>query len=194
MAAEVFPAAASEEAEAVPGKKQSIVTTEEKRQDVQQRRSDVNIKLAQIAKEQVAKFYHGNVMGAENNLDNIAESLSDRGCTAAMLDNQWCAAFVYYCTVLAGYDIPLRYPAWTTAWEEWAKQEQNNFWIEKTQKPQPGDIVLFAQVFDGRQPDHIGIVIECSENYIMTAEGNFNNVSAIVTRGYDHILGYIRLA
>jgi len=42
--------------------------------------------------------------------------------------------------------------------------------------------------------DHIGIVVKCNPGFIQVAEGNYNNVSAIVDRPLDeHIRGFIRL-
>ena len=53
---------------------------------------------------------------------------------------------------------------------------------------------MFDRVFDNTEHDHIGIVLEVSAEYIVTAEGNFNNISAVVARKRDeHIRGYIRI-
>lgn len=59
--------------------------------------------------------------------------------------------------------------------------------------PAIGDIVLFDAIYDGNAPDHIAIVIVFSPEHLQTAEGNFNNVSALFERGYAQVSGYIRL-
>ena len=60
--------------------------------------------------------------------------------------------------------------------------------------PVAGDIVLYDRVFEGREHDPIGIVLENRAHAILTAEGNVNNVSCIVERPLDdHIRGFIRL-
>ena len=57
-----------------------------------------------------------------------------------------------------------------------------------------GDIVLYNRVFENREHDHIGVVIETRENTILTAEGNIDNRSGIIERPIDgHIRAYIRI-
>ncbi len=42
--------------------------------------------------------------------------------------------------------------------------------------------------------DHIGIVLENNTNYLLTAEGNVENITGIFKRDKDYkIRGYIRL-
>ena len=162
----------------------------------------MNNELARIAKKEANKHYHGNVMGSKTNLQPIADLFpySDTW-TIDSWDNTWCAAFVYHCVILSGYNLPVRFPddkvtmnfASVPAWEQWAKLPEVSKWVEKGKAPQKGDIVLFSKVYDGKEPDHIGIVTDISETWIQSAEGNFNNVSAIVKRPYDCVYGYIRL-
>ncbi|QSX06998.1 CHAP domain-containing protein [Sedimentibacter sp. zth1] len=162
----------------------------------------MNSSLANIAKKEAQKFYHGNVMGTKTNLQPIADLFpySDTW-TIDSWDNCWCAAFVYHCVKLSGYELPIRYQnksvncsfAGVIAWEQWAKLLEIHAWIEKTQSPQVGDIVLFDNVFENKAHDHIGIVLNITETMIETAEGNFGNVSAIVKRSYENVRGYVRL-
>ena len=83
------------------------------------------------------------------------------------------------------------------AWEEWAKLSENQYWLSSKSPSftlEPGDIVLFDHVFLNQEHDHIGIVVEVKRNTIKTAEGNLNNVSAIVERPIEeHIRGVVRL-
>ena len=59
---------------------------------------------------------------------------------------------------------------------------------------EPGDIVIYDRVFENREHDHIGIVIEKNENSILAAEGNVDNRSGIIERPIDeHIRAYIRI-
>lgn len=50
------------------------------------------------------------------------------------------------------------------------------------------------RVFENREHDHIGIVIEKHENSILAAEGSIDNKSGMIERLIDrHIRGYIRI-
>ena len=159
----------------------------------------VNIKLAEIAKKEALKCYHGHVMGAQSNLHPLAERFHAPDCTADTLDNCWCAAFVYHCVLLSGYNLPVKAKqaahsfGWVRGWEEWAKSDAVRLWKSAEAGPAIGDIVLFDAIYDGNAPDHIAIVIGFSPEHLQTAEGNFNNVSAIVERGYAQVRGYIQL-
>ena len=158
--------------------------------------------LAEVAKNEAHKFFHGNVMGAATNLHPISD-LFPYSATwdVNSWDNTWCAAFVYHCVRKAGYDLPVRYEheavscnfAWCRAWDEWAKLPEINYWISRDEQPQVGDIVLFDCIFENKEHDHIAIIVDVCDGFITTAEGNFNNVSAIVRRTYENIRGYIRL-
>lgn len=159
--------------------------------------------LADVAKREALRCFHGSVLGTSSNLEPIAD-LFPKSPTwgLANWENCWCAAFVYYCCVNAEFHLPVRYPdervtcnfAGCIAWEQWAKLNNNNFWYDATEIPEIGDIVLFDRVFQNKEHDHIGIIIGVSENHVVTAEGNFNNVSAIVTRQInEHIRGYVRI-
>ena len=158
--------------------------------------------LANIAKVEACKFYHGNVMMASTNLHPIADLFPySETWDINSWDNCWCAAFVYWCCIKAGYNLPVRYKhesvscnfAGCIAWEEWAKLPEINCWIPKEERPKIGDIILFDYVFNNKEHDHIGIIIDVNNDFITTAEGNFNNVSAIVKRTYNNIRGYIRM-
>ena len=60
--------------------------------------------------------------------------------------------------------------------------------------PEAGDIVIYDRVFEGREHDHMGVVLRSDGNAIIAAEGNLNNASGIIERPMDaHIRGYIRI-
>jgi len=162
----------------------------------------MNKYLANIAKTEARKFFHGNVTGATTNLHPISDLFPySENWDVNSWDNKWCAAFVYWCCINAGYNLPVRYANKTVscnfagciAWEQWAKLPEVDYWIYKSKQAQIGDIVLFDYVFNNEEHDHIAIIVDVHEDYITTAEGNFNNVSAIVKRPYDNVRGYIRL-
>ena len=79
------------------------------------------------------------------------------------------------------------------AWEEWAKADPRLEYFREGE-PLPGDIVLFDRVFCDAAHDHIGVVLEVRPDRLVTAEGNYGNVSAIVERPRDeHIRAFIRI-
>lgn len=156
--------------------------------------------LAQTAKEEALKCYHGFVMGTEPNIDEMVALFPQWSIEEA--DGYWCAAFVYYCCVKAGYDIPARPMgcscslAGCGAWEEWAMADQRLAYHGNTEhfNPEPGDIVLFDRVFIKEEHDHIGIVVDVRQDCIAVAEGNINNLSGILKRPRDErIRAFIRL-
>lgn len=155
-------------------------------------------KLAETAREMALRRYHGYVPGAESDIDEIIAPFP--GWTKREADGLWCAAFVYFCCRQAGYNFPIRPVeglscnlAGCVAWEEWAQADEQLALIP-LDAPETGDIVLFDRVFDGGEHDHMGIVVAVRDEEIVAAEGNFNNVSAVVARKRDHhIRCYIRL-
>ena len=157
--------------------------------------------LAVTAEKEAKKFYHGFVSCTESNLHEIIAPFPK--WTLREADRIWCAAFVYYCCQKSGMSFPIRPKecascnlAGCIAWEEWAEKDENLCYFKESSavSPRIGDIVLFDRVFDNTEHDHIGIVLEVSAEYIVTAEGNFNNISAVVERKRDeHIRGYIRI-
>ena len=160
----------------------------------------MNERLAQTAREEALKSYHGYVAGTESNLHPLVAYFPQ--WDMRNWDAHWCAAFVYHCCRLSGIELPVRYPddrvtcnfAGCIAWEQWAQLETVKRWREFGDgiEPQPGDIILFDSVFDGVVHDHIGILLEEQEDGVLLAEGNFNNVSAIVRRKKDkHLRGFI---
>ena len=95
----------------------------------------MNTKLMKTAKKEARKFFHGDIMGAKSNLQPIAKLFpTSPTWQLEQWKNCWCAAFVYYCVIKAGYDLPVKYPseavscnfAGVKAWEEWAKLSEIN--------------------------------------------------------------------
>lgn len=122
-----------------------------------------------------------------------------------VLENNWCAAFVYHCCMQAGILLPIRYPnhmyrlAGVGALLDWAKLPDTGFFYDVNEEefsPARGDIVIYEKLLSDHSHDHIGIVLACDGPKIMVAEGNVDNknVSGILYRDRNHcILGYIRI-
>ena len=157
--------------------------------------------MANVAEKAAQTPFHGCIAGKESNLAPIIRHFPNWSLREA--DGVWCAAFVYDCCREAGFEIPIRPDACKTchlagciAWEEFA---QGDLRIEYHKRgdgfsPEAGDIVLYDRVFENREHDHMGIVLQNTENTILAAEGNLNNVSGIIERPKDaHIRAYIRI-
>ncbi len=159
-------------------------------------------KLAEIAKEKALLPFHGNV-GGDSNIYPIIRLFPNWSVEAA--DKLWCAAFVYYCCIEAGFDIPLRPKECTEcnlagclSWEEYALGDNAIRYFKENSgtEPMPGDIVIYDNVYCGTEHDHIGIVLEAHDDHIIAAEGNAGNTntSSVESRDRDeHIRAYIRL-
>ena len=157
-------------------------------------------KLAETARAEALKCYHGAVMGAESNLDEIIMPFPRWKKEEA--ESLWCAAFVLHCCNKAGMGIPARPGACVScnlagclAWEEWALADDRiEYLAPSAVEPAPGDIVLFNRVFCDAEHDHIGIIVGVAIDSLTVAEGNFSNVSCLVSRPRDgHIRAYIRI-
>jgi hypothetical protein len=111
----------------------------------------------------------------------------------------WCAAFVYYLVVKAGYNLnikPFENKSGTFGlvgiWFEWSVLEGK--FQQRSYNPEPGDLILYDKLLSNSELDHIGIVLENKSNYFITAEGNVNNMTGIFMReNTNKIRGYVRL-
>lgn len=158
-------------------------------------------KLAMIARKEAEKPYNGKLKDCVPNIHDIVALFPKWSVDEA--NGFWCAAFVYHCAILAGLKIPVRPKecscslAGCVAWEEWAQADNRIEYHSENDnafQPAAGDIVLFDRVFDNTEHDHIGIVLENYDDYIVTAEGNVENVSRILERKKNsHIRAYIRI-
>ena len=157
--------------------------------------------LAQAAGKAAQIPFHGCMEGKESNLEPIIRFFPK--WTLREADGLWCAAFVYFCCREAGFEIPIRPEACKTchlagciAWEEFAMGDSRITYHQDGESfvPEAGDIVLYDRVFENKEHDHIGIVMENRGDTILAAEGNINNKSGIIERPKDeHIRGYIRI-
>ncbi len=157
--------------------------------------------LAEVAGQAAQLPFHGCVEGEASNLDPVIRFFPK--WTLMEADGLWCAAFVYYCCREAGFEIPIRpdecrtcHLAGCIAWEEFAIGDPRIAYHQDGEGfvPEAGDIVLYDRVFENREHDHIGIVMENRGDTILAAEGNIANRSGIIERPKDgHIRGYIRI-
>ena len=158
-------------------------------------------KLARLARDMAQVPFHGDVDGMASNLAPIVRLFPAWNLKEA--DGLWCAAFVYYCCTAAGFGIPYRpdecktcHLAACLGWEEFAVGDRRIEYHKGPEGcvPETGDIVLYDRVFENKEHDHIGIVLEKRECTILVAEGNVNNISGIIERSIDeHIRAYIRI-
>lgn len=161
-------------------------------------------KLADVAKAEVLKPFHGVLPNKDSNLKPIVDLFPKWNIQQA--DRNWCAGFVYYCCIQAGFLIPYSPDecvscslAGCGGWEDFAignKRIEYHLGNDNTFSPEAGDIVLYDRVFINREHDHIGIILENRTNTILVAEGNTcnENISRLLERKKDeHIRAYIRI-
>ena len=158
--------------------------------------------LAIVAEALARKPFHGKTMGLRSNLHPIIKHFAP--APHGEFDGKWCAAFVYHACMLAGLNLPPRHPkpvscsfAGVRAWLQWAKLPANRFYASARLRdftPRRGDLVVFDGLFDPGPHDHIGVVLAVRQHRLRVAEGNVNNVSAVVQRERNAaIRGYIRI-
>lgn len=157
--------------------------------------------LANVARELATLPFHGYVDGTESNIGPLVSHFPKWNMRSA--DGMWCAAFVYHCCISAGFQIPCSPDECITCslagcggWDEFASADPRIGYYRDSNdfSPLPGDIVLFDRIFCNREHDHIGIVLGATATELITAEGNIENRSAIMTRKRDdHIRAYIRI-
>ena len=159
-------------------------------------------KLANVACRKARLPYHGYVNGQETNLEPLIRPFPRWNVRDA--DSAWCAAFVYACLLDAGFDIPYSPDECVTCslagcggFEEFALGDERvgYYRADGSFRPAVGDVVIFDSVFQGKEHDHIGIVVGVEKDHLLTAEGNVpgTNTSGIVKRSLDeHVRSFIR--
>lgn len=159
--------------------------------------------LAEVARELGQGVFHGYVDGMESNIAPIVAHFPKWNIVDA--DGLWCAAFVLHCCLEAGFEIPYSPDECVTCslagcggWEEFAMGDGRIEYHPRGDGfvPGAGDIVIYDRVFENKEHDHIGIVLEIREGLLIAAEGNAGNgnVSSIMERKLDgHIRAFIRI-
>ena len=162
------------------------------------------IKLAEVAKSAAQKPFYGILESQASNIQPIVDLFPKWNVEEA--DKKWCAAFVYYCCVEAGFQIPYSPNeciscslAGCGGWEDFALNDKRIEYHPGNDDnfiPAAGDIVLYDRVFINAEHDHIGIILENRPDSIIVAEGNTynDNISRVLIRDKDeHIRAYIRI-
>ena len=161
----------------------------------------MNLYLAEIAREEARKNYHGNTAAAIGNLQPMAElfEVAD-DVTLDSLNADWSGAFAFLCTEAAGVGLPVRYPdprvcgsfASVAAWEQYARLPKIHVWHFADEEPEIGDLVVFEQ--KPNKPPKMGIVLTVNGDTIDAAVGNHHNHSAVIEHHRSEgVRGYIRL-
>lgn len=162
-------------------------------------------RLAEIALAQTQIPLHGYLDGQDTNLHPVVAPF--RKWNLASADKGWCAAFVYYCCLLAGFEIPYKPRecndtgslAGCGSWEVFAQTNPQLEYHSRNDTlftPETGDIVLFDHVFCEKDHDHMGIILSAQPDQLITAEGNAENTNTalVMERACnEHIRAYIRI-
>ena len=171
---------------------------------------DKRMRLAAIARAEAQSQPAGdqNQAGAqiEKYLGLFRETMNRRASTQEYSDTSkgygWCCAFAYYCCLEAGFEIdPEPSPrvngslAAVRTWHEWASLPEVGLLLPPAASPESGDIVLFDQLLEEKELDHLGVVVGVGPDGIITAEGNVHNRGGVFSRSVDdHVNGFVRLA
>ena len=158
----------------------------------------MNRALAQIARVEASKNYHGDTPAAIGSLQPLLAYFSD--CLSDDANDNWSGAFLYHCVRLAGSVLPPKYPDprvhsafdRVEAWWEYARLPKIHCLRSPAEVPEVGDLAVFRQPRDGKPL--IGVVLTVGEDSLELAAGDYHNHSALVELPIvDTVLGYIRL-
>ena len=152
-------------------------------------------KLAQTAQMLAERPFHGRTEEQPSNLLPIVRLFPKWNLEQA--ERMWCAAFVYYCCIQAGFSIPYSPQecrscnlAGCGGWEEFAQGDKRIAYYDGQQAIrdadfvwQEGDILLYDRVFINREHDHIGILLKLEEVLCELAGKHTDTVMP----GYTHL-------
>lgn len=158
----------------------------------------VNVALSQVGyHEGMSKAdYHGN---SANGYMNFTEY----GMVLWGLDKQWCAMFVSWCARQAEIPRAVINTAAQAMTDGIGGERENCFHIAYSSKkyhtPSYGDLIFFNDGIPGNW-SHVGLVIDVTEDEVITVEGNKLNgvrigkykLDAACIRGYGIYYSYIK--
>jgi hypothetical protein len=134
-------------------------------------------KIVEIAKSQVGVREQGGNNKGEDIRKYLDATWFDEN--AKQKGFPWCSAYVTWVCMearkelsLTWRDLNLYVGGAANAWKAWANEEGWPIY-SKNEEAKPGDLILFDFRQDGAA-DHIGVVIEDKDNFIVTVEGNTN--------------------
>lgn len=162
------------------------------------------MKLIQFAREEGLLKLKGDINKAGYEIEKFLAPFrkelgkSDPRFLDTTFGADWCAAFVYYLVVKAGFDLdikPFQNKRGTFGlvgiWFEWGVTEGR--FRDIGYEPEPGDLILYDNLLSSSELDHMGIVLENQNKCCITAEGNVNNMTGIFKREKNNkIRGYIK--
>lgn len=143
----------------------------------------VGQRIVELARAELSRGVREQPPGSNDSPDIARYRSAVKGAVAGA---PWCAYFVSYIAQQAGVPIGFRGEGmgYVPSIIAWAKQSGR--FIPRSQRPQPGDLILF--------PQHVGIVEQVLSNgRIQTIEGNYSNAVSRVTRSASEAVGYARL-
>lgn len=159
----------------------------------------MNQTLAQIARVEASKNYHGDTPAAIGNLQPLLAQFDGCDLSEDVCQN-WSGVFLYHCVRLAGSLLPPKYPDSRVhsafdrveAWWEYARLPKIHSLLSPALIPEVGDLAVFRQPGNGKPL--IGVVLAVGEGTLELAAGDYHNHSALVELSVvDSVMGYIRL-
>lgn len=129
-------------------------------------------KLVEIARQKAELPFHGYIEGEESNIEPMINLFPKWNIKDA--DKLWCAAFVYYCCIEAGFVIPYSPNECVTCslagcggWEEYAIADCQIEYHKKEETfiPKAGDIVLYDRVFIDQEHEQVKFLEKNFTNY-----------------------------
>ena len=106
-------------------------------------------------------------------------------------ETPWCGCFISWALEECSGYIQGQTPRFANVDKFWAEFVTSDSW--KTTDPQPGEIIFFDWILDGKMnPEHVGVVFAADEKWIYTVEGNSNNLVKICKYSVEnpYILGF----
>ena len=109
-------------------------------------------------------------------------------------ETPWCGCFISWAMEECRGYLQGQTPLFANVDTFWYEIVTSDNW--KSSDPQPGEIIFFDWILDGKMnPEHVGVVLAVRENWIFTIEGNSNNSVKICKYSTEnpYILGFGQL-
>ncbi len=143
----------------------------------------LNVALSQVGYRESNSYSH--LSGGSQGNSNCTEY----GRWYGMQANPWCAMFISWAARQAGIPKSVIKNASLAAADYFGVnfQARSSGYV-----PQPGDLIFFGYTYGSAHADHVGIVVEVSNNRVTTVEGNADNKVSLCSYslGSSYINGY----